>query len=337
MDALSDVLRVVKLTGGVFLNAEFTAPWCVLDRMMPNDFTKFVGHAEHVVLYHYIIKGAMRARVADGPVLDLGAGDAVMLPHHDYHYIGSDLSIKPTNSSKFVPAEGEGLRRIIHGGGGEQCEIVCGYLATDRIEGNPLFATLPSILPFYARESPGADWVRSTFQFAANEIASGRPGSDSVLAKLSELLFVEAVRRYVEALPSEQTGWLSGLRDTHISKALTLIHARIAERWTVEGLSREVGMSRSAFAERFASLIGESPMSYVSRWRMNVAAHTLRNSQVSVARIAESVGYESEAAFSRTFRQVIGVPPGAWRRSAQEKLATPTATPAALLRTAAAR
>jgi AraC-like DNA-binding protein len=192
---------------------------------------------------------------------------------------------------------------------------VCGYLTTDRIEGNPLFATLPPILPFYAKESPGADWVRSTFQFAANEIASGRPGSDSVLAKLSELLFVEAVRRYVETLPPDRTGWLAGLRDTHIAKALSLIHGRVADDWTVESLSREIGLSRSSFAERFARLIGETPMSYLARWRMNVAAHQLRNAQISVARAAESVGYESEAAFSRTFRRVLGVPPGAWRRS----------------------
>jgi AraC-like DNA-binding protein len=246
----------------------------------------------------------------------LNAGDAVMLPHHDYHYIGSDLSLKPVGSKDVVPLEGNGgLRRIIHGGGGEPCRIVCGYLATDHIEGNPLFATLPPILPFYAKESPGADWVRSTFQFAANEIAAGRPGSDSVLAKLSELLFVEAVRRYVETLSPDQSGWLAGLRDTHVAKALGLIHARIAERWTVESLSREVGLSRSAFAEKFTRLIGEAPMGYVSRWRMNVAAHHLRNSRMSMARVAEAVGYESEAAFNRAFRRVLGVTPGAWRRS----------------------
>lgn len=320
MDALSDVLRIVKLTGGVFLNAEFTAPWCVLDRMAPQDFTKFAGHADHVVLYHYVLKGAMRARVADGPVLELGAGDAIMLPHYDYHYIGSDLALTPTRSKDFVRVEDQtegkgGLPRITHGGGGEPCQIVCGYLATDRIESNPLFATLPPILPFYARESAGAEWVRSTFQFAANEIASGRPGTDSVVAKLSELLFVEAIRRYVETLPPDRTGWLSGLRDPHVAKALALIHARIAERWTVESLSREAGLSRSVFAERFARLIGEAPMAYISRWRMNVAAHALRNSQTSIARVAETVGYESEAAFNRAFQRVLGVSPGAWRRS----------------------
>lgn len=315
MDALSDVLRVVKLSGGVFLHAEFTAPWCLFDQMTGAEIAALVPWAGHAVLYHYIVDGSMSVRVGEGAPVTLRAGDAVMLPRNDLHIIGSDLNLTPVRSHDIVrPGVAGGLATIRHGGGGAPCHIVCGYLAADRADGNPLFAALPPILPFYASETPGADWIRSMFQFAANEIAAGRPGSDSVLAKLSELLFVEAVRRYVETLPPEQTGWLAGLRDPHVARALALIHGRLAEPWTVDELSREVGVSRSVLAEKFARLIGEPPMAYLARWRINVAAHHLQSSQMTLARIAEQVGYESEAAFNRSFRRMMGLPPGAWRK-----------------------
>jgi AraC-like DNA-binding protein len=138
-----------------------------------------------------------------------------------------------------------------------------------------------------------------------------------VLAKMSELLFVEAVRNYIEGLPDEQTGWLAGLKDPYVSRALSLLHGRVADAWTVDDLGREVGLSRSALAERFTKLIGEPPMRYLTRWRIQAAAQQLRNSDVPLARIAEQVGYESESAFNRAFRQGFGVPPAAWRKGAR--------------------
>src|SRR5437773_7718743 len=169
---------------------------------------------------------------------------------------------------------------------------------------------------FHLREEGGAaEWIRSTFQYAAEEVAAGRPGSETVLAKQSELLFVEAVRRYAESLPDGQTGWLAGLRDTHVARALALLHRDIARPWTVDELGREVGLSRSALADRFTRLIGMPPMHYVANWRMQVATQKLRNTSASLAQVAEIVGYDSEAAFSRAFKKAFGTAPATWRRS----------------------
>jgi AraC-like DNA-binding protein len=160
-----------------------------------------------------------------------------------------------------------------------------------------------------------AEWIRSTFQYAAEEVAAGRPGSETVLAKLSELLFVEAVRRYAETLPDGRTGWLAGLRDIHVARALALLHRDIVRPWTVDELGREVGLSRSALADRFTRLIGVPPMHYIASWRIQVATQKLRNTSASLAQVADMVGYESEAAFSRAFKKAVGVAPATWRRS----------------------
>jgi AraC-like DNA-binding protein len=193
--------------------------------------------------------------------------------------------------------------------------MVCGFLGCDNAESNPVISTLPALLKFNVEQGGAAEWIRSTFQYAAAEISAGRPGSETVLAKLSELLFVEAVRRYAEALPDDQTGWLAGLRDPHVARALALLHRDPMRRWTVDDLGREVGLSRSALADRFIRMIGAPPMQYLAGWRMQVATQKLRNTSASLAQIAEIVGYDSEAAFSRAFKKAIGSAPATWRRS----------------------
>jgi transcriptional regulator GlxA family with amidase domain len=193
--------------------------------------------------------------------------------------------------------------------------MVCGFLGCASASGNPLIATLPPMLKLNVEQGGASEWIRSTFQYAAEEIAAGRPGSETVLAKLSELLFVEAVRRYAESLPPGQTGWLAGLREPFVARALTLLHRDIARRWTVDDLGREVGLSRSALADRFIRLIGVPPMHYLANWRMQVATQKLRDTNASLAQIAELVGYESEAAFSRAFKKAFGAAPATWRRS----------------------
>ena len=155
----------------------------------------------------------------------------------------------------------------------------------------------------------------STFQYAADEVSRGRPGSETVLAKLSELLFVETVRQYAESLPAGQTGWFAGLREPHVARALALLHRDIARPWTVDLLGREVGLSRSALADHFTRLLGIPPMHYLANWRMQVATEKLRSTSASLAQVAELVGYESEAAFSRAFKKSFGVAPAAWRRA----------------------
>jgi AraC-like DNA-binding protein len=315
MDALSDVLRVVRLKGGVFLHAEFSAPWCILSQVAPEDCGAAVEGAEHLVLYHYVVEGRLSARPLGGTPVEIGAGEVVIFAHNHEHLLGSDLNLPPVPSRQVVRASpGGGLWVIRHGGGGERTRVVCGFLGSDRLDGNPLAAALPPVLRFDIREGSASAWMKSALEFAADEIAARRAGSETVLAKLSELLFVETLRRYVESLPPEETGWLAGLRDPFVARALSLLHRHVAREWTVDDLGRQVGLSRSALADRFTRLIGEPPMRYLARWRIQVAAHQLRTSDMALARIAEQVGYESEAAFSRAFKRSFGVPPAAWRK-----------------------
>ena len=318
MDALSDVLRVAHLTGGVFLHAEFFAPWCIATRIAPEHCAPFLGPASHLIIYHYVVEGDLRVRVdgehGDGIVIE--AGEVVLLPRNDLHLMGSDLSLPPVAGGDIIhPPKNGGLFSIHHGGDGRRTRMVCGFLGCASAERNPVISSLPALLKLKVEQDGAAEWIRSTFQYAAEEVTVGRPGSETVLAKLSELLFVETVRRYAEGVPDGQTGWFAGLRDPHVARALALLHREIARRWTVDDLGREVGLSRSALADRFIRMIGVPPMHYLSNWRMQVATEKLRNTSASLAQVAELVGYESEAAFSRAFKKVLGVAPATWRRS----------------------
>jgi AraC-like DNA-binding protein len=318
MDALSDVLRVARLTGGVFLHAEFFEPWCMAARVGPEHCTPALGPASHLILYHYVVEGELRIRVGNegGGGLKLGAGDVVLLPRNDLHLVGSDLTLPPVAGINIIqPPKDGGLFSIHHGGSGRRTRMICGFLGCDCTDENPVLSTLPALLKLDAEQGGAAEWIRSTFQYAAEEVASGRPGSETVLAKLSELLFVEAVRRYAEELPRGQTGWLAGLRDPYVSRALALLHRDIARPWTVDDISREVGLSRSALADRFISLIGMPLMHYLTSWRMQVASQKLRNTSASLEQVADSVGYGSEAALSRAFKKAFGAAPATWRRS----------------------
>jgi AraC-like DNA-binding protein len=317
MDALSDVLRVIRLKGGVFLHAEFTAPWCIVSQITGEDFGRRLQGAEHLVLYHYVVEGHLRAQIPNREPVAIEAGEVLILPYNDRHLLGSHLDLPPVPAKQVVrvPPDG-GLAVIRHGGGGEKTRVVCGYLGCDRTHGNPLTSALPPIVRFDARKGSVAALMKSSLEFAADEIAARRAGSEAVLAKLSELLFVEALRHYVEGLPDQQTGWLAGLKDPFVSRALSLLHGRVAQQWTVDDLGRDIGLSRSALADRFTRLIGEPPMRYLARWRLQLAAHHLRSGDMPLARIAEQVGYESGAAFNRAFKRSFGVPPATWRKNA---------------------
>jgi AraC-like DNA-binding protein len=318
MDALSDVLRAAHLTGGVFLHAEFFAPWCIATRVGPEHCAPAIGPASHLIIYHYVVEGDLRIRVEGevGEELVIEAGEIVLLPRNDLHLMGSDLSLPPVAGSDVIqPPKNGGLFSIHHGGDGRRTRMVCGFLGCDSAKDNPVISTLPPLLKLNVKERGAAEWIRSTFQYAAEEVSGGRPGSETVLAKLSELLFVETVRRYAETLPDDQTGWFAGLRDPYVARALALLHRDNARRWTVDDLGREVGLSRSALADRFIRLIGVPPMHYLANWRMQVATQQLRNTSMSLAQVADVVGYDSEAAFSRAFKKAFGVAPATWRRS----------------------
>lgn len=315
MDALSDILRVTRLTGGVYLHAEFFEPWCMVAQLTPEHCEPLLRPASHLILYHYVVEGRIGVRMSDGTTFEIRAGEIVLFPRNDVHLLGSDLDRPPVRGSDVIrpPSDG-GLKAIRLGGDGSRSQIICGCLGCDGVESNPLISSLPASLHFNIDETVGAEWIRSTFHYAAAEVAASRPGSETVLAKLSELLFVEAVRRYAESLPPEQVGWLAGLRDRYVGRTLALFHGDPARNWTVSDLGRAVGLSRSALADRFTRLIGQAPMQYLANWRMQIAAQELQNTDASLMQVAEKVGYESEAAFSRAFKKAFGTAPATWRR-----------------------
>lgn len=284
-------------------------------KVLPESCAPFLGETAEIIPYHYVVDGHLRIQVTDGPVHEVGAGGLALFPRNDYHLLGGDLGLPPTPSVEVVhPPTRGGLATIRLGGDGARTRIVCGFLAGEHLQANPVVHTLPAVLCLDYREGPSAVWIRNTFSYAADEIAAGRMGSETVFAKLSELLFVEAIRRYTESLPDGQTGWLAGLRDPFLSRALALLHGRPGAGWTVDELGREVGLSRSALTGRFTHVIGMPPMQYLAGWRIQVAAQELLNSSKSIPRIAQDIGYESEASFARAFKRRMGVPPAAWRR-----------------------
>jgi len=314
MDALSEVFAAVRLSGGVFLDAEFTAPWCVVSQVGPEDFSAQGGMPAHLIAYHYVVAGRLFVEVAGSPALEVRAGEIVLLPRNDRHLLASIPGLSPVVIADEVQAPTVAAPAVLrHGGGGEATRIVCGYLGCDAPH-NPLIATLPPLLRLQMGNSASGAWIESSFRHAAEEFAQGGAGSAAVLGKLAELLFVEAVRRYLADLPAGQTGWLAGLQDRLVGRALALLHTRVAQPWTTEVLAREVGLSRSAFAERFTALLGVPPMHYLANWRLQLAALRLRDSAASTAQIAWDVGYESDAAFCRAFKRAFGVTPAAWRR-----------------------
>jgi AraC-like DNA-binding protein len=314
VDALSDILAAVRLTGGVFLDAQFTAPWSIAAHVGPEDCQPLGRVPAHIIAYHYVVAGCLFVQAGDGAPVDAGEGEIVLLPRNHPHVLSSAPGLRPAVIDDLIrPPVGDAPAMLRHGGGGALTQIVCGFLGCD-VPDNPLLATLPAVLRVNLHDAPGGEWVGGSFRHAAEEFSTGGIGSATVLGKLAELLFVEAVRRYLATLPEDGTGWLAGLRDRAVGRALALLHGRVADDWTTEALAREVGLSRSAFAERFTVLIGMPPMRYLARWRLQLAAVRLRDSARSSAQIAYEVGYDSEAAFCRAFRRSFGVTPAAWRR-----------------------
>jgi len=313
MDALSDLIRVIRLTGGIFLDARFTAPWCVHSQVEPGECEPYLLQAKHIISFHYVVEGTLVVIVDGEPPLQLRAGDIVLLPRNDAHVLASGTGLAPEHVALHPPEDGS-LPRLVHGGGGALAHIVCGFLGSD-MPTSPLLATLPRMLSLHVADSGGGDWIASSFQFAAREMAAGNAGSASMVSRLSELLFVEALRRYVQTLPAGQQGWLAALRDPFVSRALSLLHARPAHAWTTEELAQHVGLSRSAFADRFTALIGQPPMQYLAQWRLQLAAQRLCGGREPLARVAAEIGYESEAAFSRAFKRQYGTAPAAWREA----------------------
>jgi AraC-like DNA-binding protein len=318
MDPLSEVLKSVRLEGALYLDAEFTAPWCIRGCYGVASVQERLAGAEHIAFFHFVTEGQCKVRLVDGTeVHQVGAGDLVLFPRDDRHLMGSDLAVPPLETENFNatnPAAGRELVALRLGGGGPTTRFVCGYLACNRSVFRPLLDSLPRLLRIPVGDGRASAQVRGLLRMGVSESGAARPGSASALARLAELLFVEALRRYAESLPADGKGWLAAVRDRHVGRALSLLHADPKREWTLDELAREAALSRSALAGRFKALIGESPMQYLGRWRLALAARALRAGREPIGRIVERSGYASETAFIRAFKREFGVPPAAWRK-----------------------
>jgi len=268
-----------------------------------------------VILYHYLTEGRAFVRLADGRREELSAGDILILPHGDAHFLGNGSPERPVDSLKtFAKTLTEKLDLVRFGGGGEITKFVCGFMVCEPRLSDVFLAGLPPMLRVHVANEPSGQWLEQSIRFSVGEVNGSRAGSGLVLAKLSELLFVETLRRYISLLPADQVGWLAGARDPLIGKVLALMHKEPAHPWTVPLLAKRVGTSRTRLAERFSHFIGESPMAYLAQWRLKLGAEMLQSSDASVGEIAAAVGYGSEAAFNRAFKREFDSPPARFRK-----------------------
>ena len=322
-DILSDVLRSVHLRGALFFYVSGSRTWAAEAPPSRAIAAAVMPESQHVMEYHVITRGSCWGAIVGEPPVRLETGDIVLFPHGDAHVISSAPGMRAPSDVASYSEKAQQLPFTLHydalelsaelvADADSDTTLVCGFLGCDVRPFNPLIATLPRVMHLKTTEHD--DWIAQFMRQAVAESRNKRPGGEAMLQRMSEMMFVDAVRRYVETLPEESRGWLAGLRDRFVGRALSLMHDAPAQPWTVDELGRRVGLSRSALHERFAEMIGQPPMQYLANWRMQVAASLLRNTNATVAAVAEDVGYVSEAAFARAFKRLVGAPPAAWRR-----------------------
>lgn len=308
LDVLDEILGSLRLTGGVVIDGAFSGEFCVLAQFTPQHFAPFFAVPETLISYHYVRSGQMVVEVEGLPPKKIDAGTIAILPRNDPHKLASQPGLPTADAKDILWTTDEGVHHVAAGTGGPENHIWCGFLGAAKSNAHPLLDALPPLLTLDVTGGE-AQWLESSLRFLAEQ----NPPAEMV-AKLAELFLAQAIREYVEKLPPSSKGWLSGLADPAVSKALSIIHTRYAEELDVEGLAREAGVSRSVLGERFSELLGEPPMRYCAGWRMRVAANMLRDGKQNTANIAYSVGFNSEAAFNRAFKREYGEPPATWRR-----------------------
>ena len=335
MDVLSDVLRVVRLSGAVFFTADFSSPWAVESPFPEKLASAVMPEAECVVLFHILVDGECEVVCQAHPATAMQSGDVIVFPRGDQHTMRSHAAATSAPlASIFSPGKHDEPPQLSYGGGGRTSRFVCGYLNCDQ-RFSHLVEALPTMLLVRSRDEyssieaidargsrptvvpPGSGtWLGTTLKFTINEARSARPGNAAILGRLTELMFVEILREYMQRLPVNQGGWLAGVNDPIVGNALRLLHANPARNWTVEELAREGAVSRSVLAQRFTELVGESPIRYLASWRMQLAKQMMREGTRNIQDVATRVGYDSEAAFNRAFKRATGCPPAKWRKGA---------------------
>jgi AraC-like DNA-binding protein len=321
MDALSELLRVVQLTGALFFDAHGTAPWC-FQSPPSTALGRYVNAPSgRVIEFHLVTEGRGYIRVG-GETTPFAAGDILIVPHGDPHQMGNGLAAETLDGEASLPAllRGE-IRRSSFGGGGEVTHLICGYLACQPQLVEPLLAGLPRVVRVHLRSDDYGASLERMVSHAVAQLETGVPGTETIVARLAEVLFAEALRRYVLQLAPQRSGWLAGAADPSVGRALTQLHQRPAHPWTLDELASIAGLSRSSLTERFSRYLGQGPMAYLTDWRLELAAESLRTTSRSVLAIAVDVGYESEAAFNRAFKRRFSLPPARYRKSQRDAAA----------------
>jgi AraC-like DNA-binding protein len=331
MEILSEVLKAVKLDGAMFYNAEFSSPWCARSVDARTVTSYLSPNSQHVIIFHLLTEGRGYAHVeGDDRPVPLNAGDILIVPHGDAHILGNGPSVTPVRREQVLEQVlSQGLKVSRMGGGGELTKFICGYMSCDPQLSRVFLGGLPPIMKVNIRDNPSGKWLENCIRYSVDNADASMPGVDTVLAKLSEVLFVETLRRYIAQLPQKQTGWLAGVRDPEVGKALALLHRTPSNPWTIATLANQVGISRSVLAQRFRRYLSETPIAYLTRWRMQLGAQMLTSTSAGVAQIATEVGYESEQSFNRAFKREFSLPPARFRtrsRSARSSAVRPAST-----------
>jgi AraC-like DNA-binding protein len=312
-DVLAEMLRAVRLTGSVYLNACFTAPFGVVSPKEYDESTP-MAHLRHISIFHLIAAGGCTIEIATGERRTVSAGDILLVPFADAHkFWNGDYTELAFAPDLLRPGPVKGMWNVNHGGGGPATRMVCGFIESSEFLFTPVFRTLPRLLVDRTEDDKVGALITSTVRQILALADTETPGTDLMLGRLMELLFVEVLRRYAARLPADAKGWFAALNDPIVGRALQSVHGDPARRWTADDLAHQAGSSRTVLSERFNALLGQPPIEYVTNWRIQLAAERIRNSSDSLAAIAAEVGYESGAAFNRAFKRVTGVTPGRWR------------------------
>jgi AraC-like DNA-binding protein len=316
MDALSEALTAVRMTGAIYYSMECSAPWGFSVPQLSDRFAKILApDAERIVAYHLITEGEAMVQFGDEEPIAIRAGEILILPHGDAHLVwnGAPAAMVDTGPSLHDYLAGTLIESRV-GEGGPVTRFICGYFGCERHADRMFLAGLPTMIKIDIRGDAGGGWIESSIRHLLSDAGVNRPGHSVLLSKASETLFVEALRRYMEQLPPEHSGWLAAARDPIVGAALALIHRKPFHDWTLERLAADAGSSRSVLSERFARYLGEPPLTYLARWRLQLAARLLGAGQKTIQQIATTVGYESEAAFNRAFKREFGEPPARYRK-----------------------
>lgn len=353
MDVLSEVLRVVRLSGAIHFSGEFRAPWSFVTSPPALMASRYKLAEGSITPFHVLVEGGCWVTSGDLPPLRIETGDVIVFPRGDQHVMASDLALTPVPIGKiYAPSDTGDVTCLTYGGTGAPSRFLCGYLHAGQ-QFEPLLGSLPAVLCVRVRDTglmletldetgrqehridhAQQAWWLASLRYLVAETENPGPGHGAVLARIAESLFVEILRWHLRHGTGSHRGWIAGLHDPQLARALGLLHAAPGRSWTVSALASEAATSRAALAKRFVDLIGQSPIQYLARWRMHLARHLLSETTLGIGEIAGRVGYESEAAFNRAFRRLVGAPPATWRQSVGDRRppGNPGGTPARRLR-----